>query len=175
MVDGEMDEHSQRWPTGGRRLDIAAAAAREERHAALRALHVLEFALAAPAPRRQRTWLHRILTAVDALGIALELQIHDSDQTLGVLEEVALCHPDRAAQIERLRDEQRNLRIATAALREQIEPDPEVPIDPADVRARLAALATRYRQHCAREADLIYETTGIHVGGRRSATNDVPA
>jgi hypothetical protein len=48
----------------GDRLAPAASASRLDRDGALRAVHVLEEALAAPAPRRARTWLHRVNNAV---------------------------------------------------------------------------------------------------------------
>ena len=145
------------------RVDRAAELARDARQASLHALHVLEYALSAPVPRRERTWLHRVTLAVDALAAALDRQIHAEDESLGLLSEIALCEPRYATQIRRLRQEQIDLAIAVASLREQIEPNPELPIDTADVRDRLATLARRYRQHRAREADLIYEAVGVEL------------
>src|SRR5690242_20420189 len=49
------------------RVDRAAELSRDAREASLHALHVLEYALSAPAPRRERTWLHRVTVALDAL------------------------------------------------------------------------------------------------------------
>ena len=48
-------------------------------------------------------------------------------------------------------------------MREQIEPTPELPIDTSDVRDRLASIARRYRQHRARESDLIYDAVGLEL------------
>ncbi len=56
-----------------------------------------------------------------------------------------------------------DLVICLASLREQIEPDPEFGVDPNDIRDRLASLARRFRQYRAREADLIYEASGIDL------------
>jgi hypothetical protein len=140
----------------------------------MRALEVLEYALAAPAPRRLRTWLHRVIVAVDALSTALEAA--DADRSLGILDEVPLGHPQYAAAVRRLRSEQTDLCIAAAALREQIQRDPEIPIDPAYVRTRRAALTQRYRQYRAREAELIYAATGVDIDEQRGSTrgtNDV--
>jgi len=145
------------------RVDRAAELARDAREASLRALHVLEYALSAPAPRRERTWLHRVTVALDALAAALDRQIRADDQSLGLLSEIALCEPQYATQIHRLLQEQVDLAIAVASLREQIEPHPELPIDTADVRDRLATVARRYRQHRARESDLIYEAVGLEL------------
>jgi len=145
------------------RVDRAAELSREARQASLHALHVLEYALSAPAPRRERTWLHRVTVALDALAAALDKQMRAEDESLGLLSEIALCEPKFTAQIHRLRQEQADLAIAVASLREQIEPTPELRIDTADVRDRLATVARRYRQHRARESDLIYEAIGIEL------------
>jgi hypothetical protein len=132
----------------------------------LSALDVLEYALSAPVPRRERTWLHRVTVALDALAVALDRQIHAEDESLGLLSEIALCEPRYALQIQRLRQEQVDLAIAVASLREQIEPNPELPIDTADVRDRLATVARRYRHHRGRESDLIYEAVGLELDSR---------
>lgn len=70
-------------------LDVLAADVREERRIALHALHVLEYTLTAPAPRRHRTWLHRVTVAVDALHTALRAQLHADDQPMCLLDEIA--------------------------------------------------------------------------------------
>ena len=127
-------------------------------------MHVLEYALCAPAPRRHRTWLHRVTAAVDRVRVALDAQLQThNDGSIGLLAEVALSQPDYAVRIQRLRQELLDLKVAAASLREQIEPDPAISIDPADIRDRLATIARRFRQHEAREADLVYEATGIEL------------
>jgi hypothetical protein len=127
------------------------------RQAALRALHVLEYALAAPTPRRQRTWLHRVTVAVEALHTALRAQLPKADDPIRLLDEIALCHPSYLPQIEQLQQELLDLTIAVASLREQIEPDPTIQINPTDIRDRLSTLTKQFREHQAREADLVYE------------------
>lgn len=139
------------------------AAVRAERAAALHALHVLEYALAAPAPRRHRTWLHRVTVAVDALHAALHAQLPTDDNPFRLLDEIALADPELAPHVRNFHQELLDLTIAVASLRERIEPDPTIDIDPADVRERLGALTTRFRRHRAREADLIFEATGRHI------------
>jgi hypothetical protein len=141
-------------------LDLLAADVRAERQAALRALHVLEYALAAPAPRRHRTWLHRVTVAVDALLVALRVQVPKADQPVRLLDEIALCHPTYLPRIQRLQQELMDLTIAVASLREHIEPGPAIEIDPTDIRDRLSAVTARFREHQAREADLVYEAIG---------------
>jgi hypothetical protein len=141
-------------------LDTLAADVRAERQTALHALHVLEYALTAPAPRRHRTWLHRVTVAVDALHTALNVQLLKAGDPVRLLDEIALAHPGYLPRIQHLQQELLDLTIAVASLREQIEPDPTIEIDPTDIRDRLGALTTRFRQHQAREADLVYEAIG---------------
>jgi hypothetical protein len=139
-------------------------------------MHALEYALCAPAPRRHRTWLHRVTVAVDALRAALDAQLHiQDDGSIGLLAELAMSEPDYAARIQRLKQELLDLKVAAASLREQIEPDPAISIDPADIRDRLATIAHRFRQHQAREADLVYEATGIELDGVVSPAPSPPA
>lgn len=139
---------------------MLATDVRTQRQTALHALHVLEYALTAPAPRRHRTWLHRVTVAVDALHSALHAQVPDANGPIRLLDEIALSHPSCLERIQRLHEELLDLAIAVASLREQIEPDPTIVIDPADIRQRLGAVATQFHQHQAREADLVYEATG---------------
>ena len=143
-------------------LRTAAAASRQERAATLHALHALEYALAAPAPRRQRTWVHRVAAAIDVLNDTLDQQTtsRKGPQLLSVL---GARDPVRELAIGRLRQEHDNIRIAATALREQIELGPAVFVDVAGIRARLATLTRRYRQHNAREADLVYELAGLDL------------
>lgn len=141
-------------------LDALAADVRAERQAALHALHVVEYAVTAPAPRRHRTWLHRVIVALDALHAALGTQLAKADTSIRLLDEIALAHPAYLPEIECLRRELLDLTIAVASLREQIEPSPTIDIDPTVVRDRLAAIATKFRQHQAREADLVHAATG---------------
>ena len=147
-------------------LDDLAGDVRAERRTALHALHVVEYTLVAPAPRRHRTWLHRVTVAVDALHAALRAQLPAADGPIRLLDEIALCQPDYLARIEQVQQELLDLTIAVAFLREQIEPDPTIEIDPADIRDRLGAVAARFREHQAREADLVYEATGRELDER---------
>jgi hypothetical protein len=142
-------------------LGVLAAGVKEERRVALHALHVLEYALTAPAPRRHRTWLHRVTIAIDALYVALQTQVHADGLPVGLLDEIALSNPRYLAPIQCLRQKLIDLTIAVASLREQIEPDPVIDINPDDIRDRLAALTREFRQHQAEEADLVYEATGL--------------
>ena len=141
-------------------LTALAADTTIEREAALHALHVLEYALAAPAPRRQRTWLHRVTVAVEALHSALIAQLPKPDGEVGLLDEIALAHPDYYTRVQELHSELRNLIIKVASLRETIEPEPTIAIDPTFIRDRLGELTRQFRDHQAHEADLVYEAIG---------------
>jgi hypothetical protein len=141
-------------------LDALSNEVRAERRMALHALHVLEYALAAPAPRRHRTWLHRVNVAVDALHTALHAQLPKPEDPIRLLDEIALSHPDYLPRVERLQQELRELTVAVASIREQIEPEPTREIDPTEIRDRLATLTRRFRDHQAGEADLVYEAIG---------------
>jgi hypothetical protein len=109
---------------------------------ALHALQVLEYALTAPAPRRHRTWLHRVSTALDALRSALDTQLHAHQDSIDLLAELASGEPDHAIPIE---------------------PDPVITIVAGEIKDRLARIANRFRQHQAVEADLVYQATGIEL------------
>jgi len=141
-------------------LDVLAGEVRTERRAALHALHVLEYALVAPAPLRHRTWIHRVTLALDALLDALHVQLPGIDGPVRLLDEIALSHPALLPRIQGLRQELLDLTIAVASLQEHLEADPTVEVDPVDIRQRLGTVATRFREHQAREADLVYEATG---------------
>jgi hypothetical protein len=144
-------------------VGVLAAELRAERSAALRALHVVEYALAAPAPRRLRTWLHRVTVAIDALHAALVAQIPRGDGAIRLLDEIALCQPGYLPQVQQLQQELLNLAIAVASLREQIEPDPAIEINSTEIRERLSVISTQFRVHQAREADLVYDAIGLEV------------
>ncbi|HUF97781.1 MAG TPA: hypothetical protein VMM60_06590 [Ilumatobacter sp.] len=146
-------------------LDELAADARAERQTALHALHVLEYALDAPTPRRHRTWLHRLTVAVDALHVALRAQLPQADGPIRLLDELALTHPSCIPRIEHLQQELLDLTITVASLRELLEPDPAIDIDPAEIRDRLGKVNQRFREHQASEATLVHEVTGLRIVG----------
>jgi hypothetical protein len=150
-------------PTPRGTLDALADDVRAERQTALHALHVLEYALTAPAPRRQRTCLHRVTLAVDALHAALRAQLPRPAGPIRLLDEIALTQPSYLPRVQDLQQELLDLTIATAAMREHIEPDPIIAIDPEDIRNRLSTLTQRFRQHQARESDLVYQATGRNL------------
>ncbi len=158
-----MDPTADAHPSGQDRCHHADLTTRHGRVASLRALHIVEYALSAPAPRRERTWLHRVKIAVDALADSIDRQIRDDDDSIGLLSEIALSQPTHTQAVLDLRDDQRALSIAVASIREQLDEHPELPIDTAPIRDRLANLAHRYRQHQTREAELIHAALDIDI------------
>jgi hypothetical protein len=145
-------------------LAPAVQASRVGRFDTMEALHALEDALDAPTPRRERTWLHRVLAALDVLSDMLDSQAANDQDTSGLLTEIRRDDPRLGPRVDRLRAEQADLRIAITSLRDQLAPDAAIPVDTADIRDRLAALARRLRAQRARESDLVYEAVNIDLG-----------
>lgn len=158
-----MDPTPSPRPAHPEGLASADTATRQGRSQSLHALQVVEYALAAPAPRRERTWLHRLKIAVDALADAVDQQIHDDDNSVGLLSEIALSEPAHLDAVLDLRNDQRALRVAISSILELLEDGAESAIDPTDIRDRLAKVAFHYRQHQTREAELIHTTLNIDV------------
>jgi hypothetical protein len=157
----------------GDTLDLLAADLRRQRRAALRALNVLEYALAAPAPRRQRTWLHRVTVAIDALHAALVAQIPAAGDSLQLLDRIALFDPAYLPRVQQLQQELLSLTVAVASLHERVEPEPTIEIDPTDVRDRLSLVTKLFREHQAREADLVYEAIGLDLQEEFGAASEL--
>src|SRR4051794_14916186 len=145
-------------------LDPATKASRVGRFDTMEALHALEAALDAPSPRRERTWLHRVLAALDVLSDMLDSQTANDQDTSGLLAEIRRDDPRLGPRVDRLRAELTDLRIAVTSLRDQLAPDAAVPVDAADIRDRLASIARRLRAQRARESDLVYEAVNIDLG-----------
>ncbi|MEA3216831.1 MAG: hypothetical protein QOJ19_2987 [Acidimicrobiia bacterium] len=145
-------------------LDPAVMVSRAGRIDTMGALHALEDALAAPTPRRERTWLHRVLAALDVLGAMLDAQAAGDDETNSLLNEIRRDDPRFGPRVHRLRAEQADLRMAVTSLRDQLAPDAAAPVDTADIRDRLASIARRLRAQRARESDLVYEAVNIDLG-----------
>ena len=144
-------------------FDRADTTTRSGHDASLHALQIVEYALSAPAPRRERTWLHRLTIAVNALANAIDQQIADNGNSIGLLAELALSEPELIDAVVDLRNEQRALRVAIASLREQLDEHPELPIDTTNIRQRFTELAHQYRHHHTREVELIHAALGIDI------------
>jgi hypothetical protein len=129
----------------------------------MEALHRLEDALDAPTPRRERTWLHRVLAALDGLAAMLDAEAASDEDTNSLLTAIRRHASGLASQVDGLRAEQADLRIAVTSLRDQLAPNAAVPVDTADIRDRLAGVARRLRAQRSRESDLVYEAVDIKL------------
>ena len=94
----------------------------------------------------------------------LDAQTASDQDTSSLLTEIRRDDPRLGPRVDRLRAEQADLRIAITSLRDQLAPDAAIPVDTADIRDRLAALARRLRAQRARESDLVYEAVNIDLG-----------
>ena len=141
----------------------ARALTRAGRDRSHHALTMVEHALAAPLPLRERTWRHRLSAATEALARAIEQQIGDDDNEVGLLSEIALRDPSCFEEVVALRNEQQTFRLGLTSLREQLEEHPEFPLDAGEIRERFARIATQYRQHHKRETELIRTALGIDI------------
>lgn len=145
----------------------SATRSRVERDGARDALDVLEEALSAPAPGREEAWRDTVVDALDALIAALDGQARSDLGRDSLLHEIGDEHPRLVPRIQRLHQEHQDLRNAAASLRAQIptrDDDSDLDIDTADIRDRLSALGRRYRQHRARESDLVFEAVNVDLG-----------
>lgn len=142
----------------------ASSVTRADRAASLDVLHEVEEALAAPSPGREPAWLDGVLESLERLAQLLETHGHTDAETDSLLSQIARDEPRFAGRIDRLRDEAHDLRASIDSLRSQLSPTRD-DVDVADIRDRLSAVARRYRQHRAREADLIYEAVLVDLGG----------
>jgi hypothetical protein len=145
-------------------LEPAAATSRANRDASLEALRALEEAVSAPVPGREDRWLDMVVNALDQLTTALETQAGDDAGAASLLSEIAVDEPRLKPRIDRLREEHDDLRAAAASVRHHVAPPAESAIDIAEVRDRLTSIAHRFRQHRAKEADLIFEAVNINLG-----------
>ena len=135
-----------------------------DRNMSLDALHVLEAALAEPAPARTSAWLDNVRAALHTLADALDTQAHGDSEAASLLSEIATDEPRLLPRIERLRAEHASLRDAVRDLLKGLNAGGDDRIDIADIRDRAAELARRLRHHRAREADLIYEAVNLNLG-----------
>ena len=117
----------------------------------------------APAPRRERTWLHRVTIAVDAIADAATARSPATTTRSGSSPRLHSANPKHAGPVIDLRNEQQALRVAIASLREQLDDHPELPIDTSGIRERFNELAHRYRRHPTRETELIHTALGIDI------------
>ncbi len=107
--------------------------------------------------------MHRVSVAIDSLQAALQIRLPGEGAPLGPLDELALVHPAHLERVAQLQQELLDLTIAVASLKELVELDTIVAIDPTDIRVRLDVLTQQFREHQASEAALISEVVGVAI------------
>lgn len=148
-------------PRGAR---TAAKAAREH-EAIVSALHVLEKALASPAPSRETAWNRRAGAALVVVVDSLNVHRESAENEGGLLSEaeVVLGQPQELAAARS--QHARLVKDADELLASLAERPNDPTITYRGVRQRAWRLALALRSHQALEADLIMEAFGRDIGG----------
>ncbi len=138
----------------------AAAQTRDEHDALVKAMQRLEAALARPAPGREAAWNELVAeTLRAAVGLVAE-HARSAESEDGLLGVIDLRFADR------LRLEHATLLRRARALRDRIECRPDgVAVDVHEVRRHAERLLNALRRHQALEADMIFESFLIDLGG----------
>jgi chromosome segregation ATPase len=129
---------------------------RADQDRTLDAIHRLEHALAAAAPRREEAWRDDVVAALDTLEQATTEEERNAALPESLLSDIARTQPRLRNRVRGLRAQYRQLRDSIAAIRRELQ-EPEAHLDVADLRQRLAWLLGVLRHQRARESDLIYE------------------
>lgn len=130
-----------------------------EHDAILRALHVLEAALASPATGREEMWANRVARDLEPVVRAVVDHCRSAEAPDGLIRELEVAL-GRNAILTRVSDE--HTRLAQEA--EQFLAALGEERDVAAIRSRAAALAADLRAHQAHEADLILEAFDRDIG-----------
>lgn len=123
----------------------------------LAAMHELEAALGAAAPRREQAWSHEVRRTLGILGEAARREADNAAQPDSLLSDIARSQPWLRNRVRGLRIHYRQLRDAIAALEDELGAAAGQTVDFTDIRQRLAWVLAGLRHQRARESDLIYE------------------
>jgi len=129
---------------------------RADQDRTLTAIHRLEAALSAAAPRREPTWWADVTDALAVLDAATAEEQANAAQPDSLLSDIARTQPRLRNRVRGLRATYQQLRATISALSGELA-DSGDDIDVDDVRRRLAWLLTALRHQRARESDLLYE------------------
>jgi DNA repair ATPase RecN len=144
--------------TGSARPQPGALEGRQaDQDRTLEAMHLLERALAAPAPGREAPWRDDVLASLAVLDDATTEEYENGNRSDSLLSDIKRTQPRLGPRVRGVRAQYSQLRDRVRALRQELAADPEEPPDFADIRERLAALLTAIRHQRARESDLLYE------------------
>ena len=143
-------------PTDLNASDQALETHRADQDATLTAIHQLETALGAPAPRREETWRDNVLVALETLDRAISHEQRNADEPDSLLSDLARTQPRLRNRVRGLRVQYGQVGRTVAALHHELSvPDPDPDFE--DIRRRIAWLLTALRHQRGRESDLIYE------------------
>jgi hypothetical protein len=123
----------------------------------LAAMHQLEAALAAAAPRREQAWSNEVRRTLGILGQAARQEAENAAQPDSLLSDIARTQPWLRNRVRGLRIHYRQLQDAITALEDELGAAAGQAVDFTDIRQRLAWLLAGLRHQQARESDLIYE------------------
>ena len=123
----------------------------------LLAMHQLEAALGAAAPRREQAWRNEVSQALSILGEAARDEAENAAQPDSLLSDITRTQPWLRNRVRGLRIHYRQLRDAIAALQEELDSTTGPAVDFTDIRQRLAWVLAGLRHQRGRESDLIYE------------------
>ena len=123
----------------------------------LLAMHQLEAALGAAAPRRQQAWRNEVCRALGILSEAARDEAENAAQPDSLLSDIARTQPWLRNRVRGLRIHYRQLRDAIAALQGELDAMAAQAVDFTDIRQRLAWVLAGLRHQRGRESDLIYE------------------
>jgi DNA repair ATPase RecN len=122
------------------------------------AMHALETALAAAAPRREEEWSEDVLNALAVLSDVTRQETENASRADSLLADVARTQPRLRNRVRGLRMQYNQLRDAIDSLKSEMESsDAAHRADFADLRQRVAWVLTALRHQRSRESDLIYE------------------
>jgi hypothetical protein len=123
----------------------------------LAAMHQLEAALGAAAPRREQAWLGEVRRALGVLGEAAREEAGNAAQPDSLLSDIARTQPWLRNRVRGMRIHYRQLQEGIAALEDELDAAAGQAVDFTDVRQRLTWVLAGLRYQRARESDLIYE------------------
>ncbi|HWC37895.1 MAG TPA: hypothetical protein VG476_05170 [Acidimicrobiales bacterium] len=132
-------------------------ARRADQDRTLAAMHELEAALGAAAPRREPQWHMEVLSALTVLEDATAEEARNAERPDSLLSDIARNQPRLRNRVRGVRTQYRQLRETTSSLRHEVAENDPSAMDFADLRQRLAWVTTALRHQRARESDLIYE------------------
>jgi hypothetical protein len=141
--------------TATQREGLATRHSDQER--TLSAMHRLENALEAAAPKRETTWRGEVMAALAVLGEATTEEADNADRPESLLSDIAFNQPRLRHRVHGIRTQYAQIRERIQELDRELHHAQDGSLDFADLRQRLAWVLTALRHVRARESDLLYE------------------